>query len=91
MQAYELRLWRKQMGWQQEQAAQALDMSLRTYKRYETGERLKVGTTIRKSQPIPDIVRRATQHISLQAMLHELPSMSKEQLIRQLSALLKDE
>lgn len=91
MQAYELRLWRKQMGWQQSQAAAALNVSLRTYKRYETGERLQEETKTRNSQPIPDVVRRAAQHISLQARLHEFAVMDKENLIHHLTVLLKDE
>lgn len=88
MQAYELRLWRKQMGWQQEQAAQALDISLRTYKRYETGELLRESNKTRKSQSIPDIIRRAIVHITLCEMLPMLEQYNEEQLKQYLRILL---
>ncbi len=35
MSGFELRIWRKGMGWDQERAAEELGVSLRTYKRYE--------------------------------------------------------
>ena len=35
MSGFELRLWRRGMGWDQERAAEELGISLRTYKRYE--------------------------------------------------------
>jgi len=36
MTGFELRLWRRGFGWDQERAAEELDISLRTYKRYES-------------------------------------------------------
>lgn len=48
MTGYELRLWRKGMGWDQERAAEELGKCLRTYKAYE------------KSQAIDRIVELAT-------------------------------
>jgi transcriptional regulator with XRE-family HTH domain len=35
MTGYELRLWRKGLGWSRDKAAEQLDISLRTYKDYE--------------------------------------------------------
>ncbi|MCW7763468.1 helix-turn-helix domain-containing protein [Photorhabdus luminescens] len=35
MSGFELRLWRREFGWDQERAAEELGVSLRTYKRYE--------------------------------------------------------
>lgn len=41
MTGYELRLWRKGLGWSRDKAAEELDISLRTYKDYENAPRLK--------------------------------------------------
>lgn len=35
MTGFELRLWRRGFGWDQERASEELGISLRTYKRYE--------------------------------------------------------
>ncbi len=35
MSGFELRLWRRGIGWDQERAAEELGVSLRSYKRYE--------------------------------------------------------
>nr|WP_261643083.1 helix-turn-helix transcriptional regulator [Erwinia mallotivora] len=35
MTGFELRLWRRGLGWTQERAAEELGLSLRTYKTYE--------------------------------------------------------
>lgn len=35
MTGFELRLWRRGLGWSQERAAEELGISLRTYKTYE--------------------------------------------------------
>ena len=35
MSGFELRIWRRGMGWEQERAAEELGVSLRSYKRYE--------------------------------------------------------
>lgn len=35
MSGFELRIWRRGMNWDQERAAEALGVSLRSYKRYE--------------------------------------------------------
>ncbi|MUM75549.1 hypothetical protein GNZ05_25855 [Escherichia coli] len=48
MSGFELRLWRRGMGWGQERAAEELGISLRTYKRYEkkaeTGKLIELAT-----------------------------------------------
>ena len=41
MTGYELRLWRKGLGWSRDKAAEQLDISLRTYKDYENAPCLK--------------------------------------------------
>lgn len=41
MTGYELRLWRKGLGWSSDRAAEELDVSLRTYKDYEKAGNLK--------------------------------------------------
>jgi transcriptional regulator with XRE-family HTH domain len=40
MTGYELRLWRKGLGWSQDKAAEELGVSLRTYKVYEKSEQV---------------------------------------------------
>lgn len=48
MSGFELRLWRRGMGWDQERAAEELGISLRTYKQYEkkaeTGKLIELAT-----------------------------------------------
>ena len=39
MTGYELRLWRKGMGWSSDKAAEELGVSLRTWKEYEKRQR----------------------------------------------------
>ncbi|TBM33545.1 helix-turn-helix domain-containing protein [Hafnia alvei] len=41
MTGFELRLWRRGFGWDQERAAEELDISLRTYKRYESRKEIE--------------------------------------------------
>lgn len=41
MTGFELRLWRRGFGWAQERAAEELDISLRTYKRYESRKEIE--------------------------------------------------
>lgn len=41
MTGFELRLWRRGFGWDQERAAEELDISLRTYKRYESSKKVE--------------------------------------------------
>ncbi|HHR5944768.1 TPA: helix-turn-helix domain-containing protein [Providencia alcalifaciens] len=39
MTGFELKLWRRGMSWDQERAAEELDMSVRSYKRYEKAKK----------------------------------------------------
>lgn len=41
MTGFELRLWRRGFGWDQERAAEELGISLRTYKRYESRKEIE--------------------------------------------------
>lgn len=41
MTGFELRLWRRGFGWAQERAAEELDISLRSYKRYESRKEIE--------------------------------------------------
>lgn len=41
MTGYELRLWRKGMGWSSDRAAEELGISLRTWKEYENAAEVK--------------------------------------------------
>jgi len=85
MTGYELRLWRRQMAWDQAQAAAALGVGLRTYKRYELAD---ADRAVRRAQPLPDLVTRAAQQITLAAMLPALARMDKAQILQQLQAIL---
>lgn len=66
MTGFELRIWRKGFGWDQERAAEELGVSLRTYKSYE------------KSPEITRVVAMATQLLLLKSMLPQLEAMSAE-------------
>jgi len=82
MTAYELRIWRRGMGWTQERAAEALGISFPTYKRME----LK-----REGQhpaPVPLAVEYATATLTLKAMQPHLQKMTKAQVLRQLQQIL---
>ncbi|MBI6194818.1 helix-turn-helix transcriptional regulator [Providencia rettgeri] len=39
MTGFELKLWRRGMNWDQERAAEELVVSVRSYKRYEKGQK----------------------------------------------------
>lgn len=41
MTGFELRLWRRGFGWDQERAAEEFGISLRTYKRYESRKEIE--------------------------------------------------
>ncbi|EBB6726183.1 helix-turn-helix transcriptional regulator [Salmonella enterica] len=41
MTGFELRLWRRGFGWDQERASEELGISLRTYKRYESRKKIE--------------------------------------------------
>lgn len=82
MTAYELRVWRRGMGWTQEQAASALGISVITYKRMELK---RAG---RLPAPIPLAVEYATVTLTLKAMLPDLNKMTSTQVLAQLHQIL---
>ncbi|ECK6662626.1 XRE family transcriptional regulator, partial [Salmonella enterica] len=41
MTGYELRLWRKGLGWSSDRAAEELGVCLRSYKAYENADQIK--------------------------------------------------
>lgn len=83
MTAYELRVWRRGLGFTQEQAASALGVSVPTYKRMELK---RAG---RLPAPIPLAVEYATTTLSLKAMLPDLKKMTRTQVLAQLQQILK--
>lgn len=56
MNGFELRLWRKDMGWSQERAAEELDIGRRTYVTWENSDK-----------PVSKLVELATHHLTLRA------------------------
>ncbi|EPM5457892.1 helix-turn-helix domain-containing protein [Salmonella enterica] len=66
MTPWELKLWRHGQLWTQPQAAQALGVSVATYKRYELGE------------SVPELVRLATQALETKNLLRQVASVEKE-------------
>lgn len=82
MTAYELRVWRRGMGWTQERAAEELGVSVPTYKRMELK---RAG---RLPAPIPKTVEYATTALTLKAMLPELNKMTRTQMLAQLQQIL---
>ncbi|MDE9487498.1 helix-turn-helix domain-containing protein [Xenorhabdus bovienii] len=69
MTGYELRLWRKALGWTQERTAEELDIHIRTYKGYEKADR------------VSRITQLASQVLSLRSDLSIMQAMSREQLL----------
>lgn len=82
MTAYELRVWRRGLGFTQEQAASALGVSVPTYKRMELK---RAG---RLPAPIPLAVKYATTTLTLKAMLPDLKKMTRTQVLTQLQQIL---
>lgn len=78
MTGYELRLWRKGLGWTQERAAEELDVSLRTYKRFEQPP----------LQPVSLTVERATRELTLRQMMPELQHLDRDAILARLRATL---
>jgi len=65
MTGYELRLWRKGMGWSSDKAAEELGVSLRTWKDYENAAKVKrvvelATVTLSLAAAIPDLEHRKT-------------------------------
>lgn len=79
MTGYELRLWRKGLFWNQERAANELDVNIRTYKRYEK----------RPDDSVPVKIDYATRTLSLIDMLPELAQLSQEAVISRLTTVLR--
>lgn len=75
MTGYELRLWRKSMGWDRERAAEELDKSLRTYKTYET------------SAEVNRTAELATRALTLKSLLPTLSGKESVDIIRILTNL----
>lgn len=71
MTGFELRLWRRGMGWPQERAAKEFGISLATYKRYE------------KASP-PQVVDMAILALSFEGMVEDLSKLSKASIIARL-------
>lgn len=75
MTGYELRLWRKGMGWDQDRAAEELGKCLRTYKAYE------------KSPAIDRVVELATRSLTLTSLLPALSDKNSAEICRVLGTL----
>lgn len=75
MTGFELKIWRRGQGWNQQTAADKFGISLATYKRYE------------KSAP-PTVVVLAIRHLSLGDMYPDLQRRSKKTILARLSTLL---
>nr|QLG00760.1 hypothetical protein [Leclercia adecarboxylata] len=78
MTGYELRLWRKGMGWSSDKAAEELGVSLRTWKEYEQAAEVK------------RVVELATVSLSLAAIFPtcSLRKTTKERVLNMVLALL---
>ncbi|MBU9843534.1 helix-turn-helix transcriptional regulator [Rahnella sp. FRB 231] len=75
MTGYELRLWRKGMGWDQERAAEELGKCLRTYKAYE------------KSPSIDRVVELAIRSLTLASLLPALSEKNNAEICQVLISL----
>lgn len=82
MTAYELRVWRRGMGWTQERAAEELGVSFPTYKRME------LKRSGRLPAPVPLAVEYAAATLTMKAMLPDLQKMTKTQVLAQLQQIL---
>ncbi|MGL4769869.1 MAG: XRE family transcriptional regulator [Plesiomonas shigelloides] len=82
MTGYELRLWRKSLGWDAERAAEELGICLRTYKNYESA----------KNRHIKKRTAMSTVPLSLNNMLSTFrnPGMTKENMIDLLQTMIAD-
>lgn len=78
MTGYELRLWRKGLDWTQERAAEELDVSLRSYKRYEK----------MPDEAVSRVTELATRLLSLRQMLPEMNLSERESILIRLKTTL---
>lgn len=84
MTGYELRLWRKGLGWSRDKAAEELDISLRTYKDYENAPRLKRSITLATvTLSLQDQLPRFRQNRTSGDKMRELLSAMIEDAIHQ--------
>lgn len=79
MTGYELKLWRRGMGWCQEIASEQLKVTRKTYARYE------------KLNEVPTVIILATQALSLKKMLTELEVSTKERILHRIKMLTTQE
>jgi len=82
MTAYELRIWRRGMGWTQERAAEELGISSPTYKRMELKREGQYPAFV------PLAIEYATTTLTLKAMQTNLQKMTKAQMLTQLRQIL---
>lgn len=73
MTGYELRLWRKGFGWDQERAAEELGVCLRTYKTYE-----------KRPGEVSKTVELATRALSLKYLYPTLKKLSIKRVLQQI-------
>ncbi|ECC1750277.1 XRE family transcriptional regulator [Salmonella enterica subsp. diarizonae] len=80
MTGYELRLWRKGLGWSRDRAADELGVCLRSYKDYENAEQVRRGIAL------------ATVSLSIQSLLPEFAKRqtSGEKMRALLEVMIKD-
>lgn len=78
MTGYDLRLWRKGLGWSRDKAAEELGVSLRTFKRYENSPQLNRHIAL------------ATVTLSIQNQLPLLGNKSPERIVQFLNVMIED-
>lgn len=84
MTGYELRLWRKGLGWSRDKAAEELDISLRTYKDYENAPCLKRSIALATvTLSLQDQLPRFRQNRTSGDKIRELLSMMVDDVTHQ--------
>lgn len=80
MTGYELRLWRKSLGWSSDRAAEELGVCLRSYKAYENANQIRRHIAL------------ATVSLSIQNLIPEFDRkrMSGEKMRQLLDVMLRD-
>lgn len=80
MTGYELRLWRKSLGWSRDRAAEELGVCLRAYKDYENVERVKrsieLATLALSTENLLDSMPQKKQQNSLFSILRRMHDTS---------------
>lgn len=77
MTGYDLRLWRKSLGWSRERAAEELGVCLRSYKDYENAGQVKrsielASITLTLNEVLPILQRRKTSKHRVLEMLQAM-------------------